>query len=183
MNTLADLTRALKVYEDFQSPRRHRGRQRDRQDFTCKHCLRLVSTHSLFSGVQNRNHCPYCLWSRHMDLYTAGDRLAACKSGMQPVGLTLKQNHKKYSFAGSGELMLIHQCIECSKVSINRLASDDDADAVWEVYEESLVAVWRLTGIHRLGTAERHLLQARLYGVMQAERLAISAHANANEAK
>jgi hypothetical protein len=46
--------------------------------------------------VRNRNHCPYCLWSRCLDLFRAGDRLSACKAPMQPVGLALKHTRKKY---------------------------------------------------------------------------------------
>ena len=47
--------------------------------FTCIHCKREISSDPILSGVNNRNHCPYCLHSRHVDLYQAGDRLNACK--------------------------------------------------------------------------------------------------------
>ena len=80
--------------------------------FLCKHCYVYVSSASFLSGVQNRNHCPYCLWSRHLDLYAAGDRLSACKSSMKPIGLTTKVINKKYGY-GRGELMLIHLCTDC----------------------------------------------------------------------
>ncbi len=33
--------------------------------------------------------------------------------------------------------MLIHQCIECGDISINRIAADDDPDAILNVFEES----------------------------------------------
>ena len=56
-------------------------------DFRCQHCGAYVSASRVLSGVSNRNHCPYCLWSRHLDLFEAGDRLAACKAPMRPVGL------------------------------------------------------------------------------------------------
>ncbi len=61
------------------------------KDFKCIHCHHLVPADSLVSGVINRNHCPYCLYSRHLDLHQAGDRLSACKSQMQPVALTFKR--------------------------------------------------------------------------------------------
>ncbi len=110
----------------------------NQQDFTCKHCGNWVSVNPSFSRVSNRNHCPYCLWSRHVDLLAAGDRLSACKGKMRPIGLTIKQQRKKYGSVLQGELMLIHHCTECGAVSINRLAADDDAERLLSVYEHSL---------------------------------------------
>jgi hypothetical protein len=80
-----------------------------------------------FSGVQHRNHCPYCLWSRHLDHEKAGDRLSACKAGMRPIGLTYKRTRKKYGDQ-RGEMMLVHLCLDCGKVSLNRVAADDDSE-------------------------------------------------------
>src|SRR5512140_2100662 len=106
-------------------------------DFVCMVCRNFVSADAGISGVRNRNHCPYCLSSRHLDLFEAGDRLSACKSNMRPVALTLKKTAKKYSSAGQGELMLVHLCDECGKLSINRIAADDDPATVLEVFERS----------------------------------------------
>lgn len=118
-------------------------------DFKCIHCRHHISSDSALSGVVNRNHCPYCLYSRHLDLYKAGDRLSACKGQMKPVGLTLKKTNKKYGSEKQGELMLIHLCTECDKVSINRIAADDIADTLYEIY----------TGSQHLKTAIRARLQ------------------------
>ena len=103
--------------------------------FRCIHC----HVHVLIvpSQSRHRNHCPYCLWSRHLDLYQAGDRLSACRAGMQPVGLTRKLTWKKYS-SSTGELMVIHQCTDCAAISINRLAEDDDEEKLLEIFENSL---------------------------------------------
>lgn len=106
--------------------------------FDCRHCGLYVCTLPLVSGVQNRNHCPFCLWSRHLDLHTAGDRLSACKAPMRPLGLTVKLSHKKYAARQSGELMLVHQCLDCGKLSINRLAADDDGGVLRRVFQDSL---------------------------------------------
>jgi len=106
-------------------------------DFVCMVCHNFVSAQPALSGVHNRNHCPYCLSSRHLDLFEAGDRLSACKSNMRPVALTLKKTARKYSSAGQGELMLVHLCDECGKPSINRIAADDDLAAVLEIFERS----------------------------------------------
>ena len=108
-------------------------------DFRCAHCGYWVTSNREFSGVNNRNHCPYCLWSKHLDLFEAGDRMSACKSTMRPVGLTIKRINKKYGAGGVGELMLVHQCQECGKLVANRIAADDDIETILAVYRVSLV--------------------------------------------
>jgi hypothetical protein len=105
-------------------------------DFRCAHCRYIVSSAHPLSGVNNRNHCPYCLWSCHLDLYSTGDRLSACKAPMQPVALTTKRSRNIYS-RGPGELMLVHLCEDCGDASINRIAADDDADTLLEVFNAS----------------------------------------------
>jgi hypothetical protein len=128
---------ATRGYDLF-PPRRRAGRPPFAQDgFVCKHCRNFVSSAFLLSGVHNRNHCPYCLWSRHLDLEAAGDRLSACKAPMRPIGLTIKLSRRKYGF-GRGELMLIHQCSDCGRLSINRLAADDDPESIFSIFEQSL---------------------------------------------
>lgn len=107
-------------------------------DFTCGHCHAIVSSAHFLSGVNNRNHCPYCLWSCHLDLYASGDRLSACKGQMRPIGLTMKKGRNKYTAEARGELMLVHECTECGALSINRIAADDDASTILEVYRSSI---------------------------------------------
>jgi hypothetical protein len=114
------------------------GYMKDETGFMCCHCHYYVSSLTILSGVNNRNHCPYCLWSRHLDLYKAGDRMAACKESMDPVGLTYKRSRKKYARAKKGELMIIHCCTVCGKIDINRIAADDDVEILFELYERSL---------------------------------------------
>ena len=106
-------------------------------DFRCAHCRNIVPAAHMVSGVNNRNHCPYCLWSFHLDLFVAGDRLSACKGQMKPLGLTMKKGRNKYRLDAGGELMLIHQCIECETLSINRIAADDHPDSVMDVFHAS----------------------------------------------
>jgi len=147
-------------------------------DFTCLHCGNYVSAARFLAGVGNRNHCPYCLWSRHLDLFEAGDRLAACKALMRPVGLTLKRSRNKYDNAASGELMVVHQCIDCDRISINRIAADDIPEAVLEVFQASLVeATWLREqilgdGINLLGGESFDLIYRQLYGLARSPALA-----------
>jgi hypothetical protein len=124
-------------------------RNPENQDFRCGHCHQQVHSGAMWGHVQNRNHCPYCLWSRHLDLLKAGDRLCACKGWMRPVGLTYKRTPKKYAHELAGELMLVHQCQDCHRVSINRAAADDMTDRLWEVFELSLSLEHRQESILR----------------------------------
>ncbi|MCL4560861.1 MAG: RNHCP domain-containing protein [Chloroflexi bacterium] len=138
--------------------------------FMCKRCGSYVSSALALAGVLNRNHCPYCLWSRHVDLYQSGDRLCACKELMRPIGLTRKQTRKKYGPTALGELMLVHACTGCPGVSINRLAADDDAQVVMRVFDRSLemdasgLAQLAARGIQPLGAESRSLVERHLFG-------------------
>jgi hypothetical protein len=156
----------------FSSGRNHRSiwGQNDSKndDFKCVHCGYHVTAFPGLSAVNHRNHCPYCLYSRHLDLHKAGDRLSACKEEMKPIGLVLKKTTKKYN--QQGELMLLHQCRECGAISINRIAADDDIDTLISVYENSLeICVKTKTcledmGIHLLDARESKIIRAQLFG-------------------
>jgi len=133
-------------------------------------CEFPVSAEREISGVNNRNHCPRCLFSRHVDEKTAGDRRATCMSRMEPVGLTLKQAHKRYGQEEQGELMLIHQCKGCGKISINRIAADDDAAFIYQLFKRTAEtpAEWKFTllaqGIKPLGPDDLTAVYSRLFG-------------------
>ena len=137
-------------------------------DFKCAHCHVIVSSAHFLSGVNNRNHCPYCLWSCHLDLYAAGDRLSACKGQMKPIGLTMKLGRNKYRLDKGGELMLIHQCIECGSLSINRIAADDDSSTIIAVFQSSLEGqihqMCERYGIRTLRSNDSDILHAQLFG-------------------
>lgn len=141
-------------------------------DFRCAHCHALVSSAHLLSGVNNRNHCPYCLWSFHLDLFAAGDRLSACKAAMRPVGLTMKRGKNKYQRDPRGELMLVHQCTDCGTLSINRNAADDDSETVLAVFQaslrlgENIHTRCRERGIVMLSEQDINVVHTQLYGYM-----------------
>ena len=142
-------------------------------DFKCMHCRNHVVQTPFLSGVQNRNHCPYCLWSKHVDLHQSGDRLAACKSHMRPVGLAIKKSRKKYGAESAGELMQIHHCKGCGKVSINRIAADDLSDRLYGIFQASLeldggiCKQLQTTGIQPLRLEDTKIVKARLFGVKE----------------
>jgi hypothetical protein len=52
--------------------------------------------------------------------------------------LTFKrEGTDKYGKIRQGEIMLIHECTGCGKISINRIAGDDKETAMSGIFEES----------------------------------------------
>jgi hypothetical protein len=105
--------------------------------FRCRHCRSMVGL--VPSGGRHRNHCPYCLHSRHVDLRTLGDRLSPCGGTMAPIGAFTRVN---------GEYSIIHRCLVCGIERHNRIAADDDFELVialpdmtrWALEQQSLAA-------------------------------------------
>jgi DNA-directed RNA polymerase subunit RPC12/RpoP len=84
------------------------------EPFVCEHCHEEVEP---LENGSYRNHCPTCLWSKHVDKDGPGDRLSECKGLMEPTGL----DHD-----GKKGWMIVHRCIKCGKTIPNRAAPDDD---------------------------------------------------------
>ncbi len=125
--------------------------------FHCIHCGRTIAQEAL--GTRYRNHCPFCLWSVHLDR-VPGDRQASCSGAMEPIGLAFKQENGK-----TGELMVVHRCLDCGAVHKNRLAGDDQADTVLAIFEKSLKEKNILEGIQLLAEADRREIMTQLYGI------------------
>ena len=85
------------------------------RSFQCAQCGAHVSLDA--PGTSHRNHCPRCLWSRHLDRNTPGDRKAECSAGMEPIAVTVR---------GKGSWVLIHRCLSCGRLRLNRTAGDDN---------------------------------------------------------
>jgi hypothetical protein len=62
-----------------------------------------------------RNHCPACLWSRHVDR-VPGDRAEPCGGLMAPV---------KLLGASASGWTIVHRCLACGFERANRAALDD----------------------------------------------------------
>lgn len=92
-----------------------RARHRVGQTFRCNRCGLDVGLDA--PGTAHRNHCPNCLWSRHLDHDSPGDRDADCGSAMEPIAVCVR---------GDGEWALIHRCRGCGVLHLNRIAGDDN---------------------------------------------------------
>ena len=84
------------------------------EDFVCENCSKKVKKHQKWSA---RNHCPYCLYSKHLDKDFPWDRESNCKWLMKPVGIDFKKN--KWN-------MIKHRCEKCGKEILNRVSYDDN---------------------------------------------------------
>lgn len=81
------------------------------ESFICDQCRREVPPRR--GGC--RNHCPYCLVSRHVDV-NPGDRANPCGGLMDAVG---------YEMHAKKGIMLIFKCRRCHQITRNMAAHED----------------------------------------------------------
>jgi len=90
--------------------------------------------------VAHINHCSHCLSLYHIDKNFSDDCSTNCGGCMHAIGLTFKkEGNDKCNNQKEGELMIIHKCVICDKVSINRLATDDDEVAILVLFHKSFL--------------------------------------------
>lgn len=89
---------------------------KNKEDFVCEQCGASVV------GSGYTNHCPRCLYSKHVDIIP-GDRAHACEGLMQPI--QVKQKGKEY--------ILTHKCLVCDTEKNNKLSKNDNFEAVFSV--------------------------------------------------
>jgi DNA-directed RNA polymerase subunit RPC12/RpoP len=109
LNSLAD---SLGI--DLNAPLDDKKFKQNDNGFTCENCGKIVKP----LGYTSRDHCPYCLYSKHVDI-NPGDRKNSCLGLMEPVDVEkFKDTYK-----------IIYRCKKCGEFHKNVLASDDDWDA------------------------------------------------------
>lgn len=86
------------------------------EDFTCEHCKAKVK------GNGYTNHCPKCLWSKHVDI-NPGDRAAVCGGAMEPIAVLTK----------GGEHIITHQCVQCGAKRRQKTSSFDNLELIIEL--------------------------------------------------
>jgi len=95
--------------------------QRTKENFVCENC------HQEIIGNGYTNHCPHCLWSKHVDV-NPGDRLSLCQGLMEPINIELKQ----------GNYFILHRCLKCGYEKINKTAEDDDFETILALVKKNL---------------------------------------------
>lgn len=100
---------------------RHEQRKRERRridiskPFKCRRCKSFIGMP--LTGGRQRNHCPNCLHSLHVDGKTPGDRRSDCGALMKPAGTFFRRG---------GDQVLLHRCLGCGFERYNRIAADDN---------------------------------------------------------
>jgi len=82
------------------------------EDFVCGNCGYKVT------GDGYTDHCPKCLWGKHMDEEIPGDRAAECRGLMEPMGAEYVK----------GEYKIHYKCSKCRHVFRVRIGVGDDKD-------------------------------------------------------
>jgi DNA-directed RNA polymerase subunit RPC12/RpoP len=86
------------------------------EEFICENCGKQVQK----LGYSCRNHCPYCLYSKHVDI-NPGDRAETCHGLLEPIGVDLTAK-KGY--------VIIYKCQKCGAIRKNIMARDDDMNKI-----------------------------------------------------
>jgi hypothetical protein len=86
------------------------------ENFACEHCGQEVV------GTGYTNHCPQCLWSKHVDK-NPGDRAEACRGMMEPI-----RSEKK-----GKDFMIVQKCIKCGFERKNTFGAGDNFDALVKI--------------------------------------------------
>ena len=86
-------------------------RQTENTGFICLNCTKIIQK---VTNGSYRNHCPFCLYSVHVD-NVPGDRSHACRALMEPIGLIYKPKKG---------WQIIHRCLQCAFTRVNKAAID-----------------------------------------------------------
>jgi len=85
-----------------------------KKNFICGNCGAKVC------GGRYINHCPVCLWSKHLDKDLPGDRQSTCGSLMEPIGVIKKGDKWR----------ICHQCVRCNKKTIVDAKNEDNFEKI-----------------------------------------------------
>lgn len=123
-------------------------------EIECNHCKKVFKSDGNI-GTKNRNHCPHCLYSQHLDTDKPGDRKSRCLGKMKPIDILFRKPRRdKYGKIKNGEAVILHECIKCGKKSTNRLAGDDSEERILKVFNSN-----------KHTKEEKAELQKQLFGV------------------
>lgn len=91
--------------------------------FECRHCGKVVAP----LGYTSRDHCPYCLYSIHID-NIPGDRSNDCLGDLKPIAIEM--NAKK-------GYVIVYKCSKCGEIKRNKSATDDSFEEILKVSKDN----------------------------------------------
>jgi len=94
---------------------------RNIENFTCENCGHFVL------GNGYTNHCPNCLYSKHVDI-NPGDRLCKCCGLMQPIDV-LQSRHG---------YVITHKCLKCGFIRNNKSSSVDNLNVMLSLSSQKI---------------------------------------------
>lgn len=91
---------------------------------------------------------------------------------MQPIAITFK-NYRVNPFTdrGSGELVIVHQCLKCGRISPNRIAGDDSEYQILSIVNESMnlnrniTAQFKNMGLEPITTSNKEEAFISMFGI------------------
>ncbi len=92
---------------------------KNKENFVCEKCGAKVE------GNGYTNHCPECLWSKHVDVFP-GDRAGDCGGMMEPV--RIEKKGKEYN--------IIHKCRTCGIEKPNKAVPEDNFQMIVQISAE-----------------------------------------------
>lgn len=90
---------------------------RKKEDFKCENCGYEVV------GNGYTDHCPRCLWGKHVDEEIPGDRASDCKALMKPIEVSYL----------SGKFKIHYKCTGCRHDFWVWAAQEDDREELMEL--------------------------------------------------
>lgn len=94
---------------------------RTKEDFICENCNFPVI------GDGYTNHCPVCLYSKHVDIHP-GDRRASCFGLMEPIDFEIKK----------GIYVIIHKCQKCGYQKKNKTTKNDNLKILLSISQNKI---------------------------------------------
>jgi ribosomal protein L37AE/L43A len=87
------------------------------ENFRCEKCGAEVK------GDGYTDHCPKCLWGKHVDKDIPGDRASECRGMMEPIGAVYEKEKFKIQY----------RCEKCGREFWVREGEEDDRNKLIEL--------------------------------------------------
>jgi Zn finger protein HypA/HybF involved in hydrogenase expression len=97
--------------------------KRVKENFVCEHCGEKVI------GDGYTDHCPKCLWAKHVDGDIPGDRASDCRGMMEPVGAEFQISNVQF--------LIKYKCTKCRHQFRVRGGKGDDRELLMKLVIEN----------------------------------------------